>query len=197
MNKKPLIVLLIILVAFLLIFGCININYDEDTLLDNNLSADDSNSLVEEKNNGNIFSNLDEFKRVKVGDNVSVHYIGTLINGEKFDSSYDRGATLDFIAGVGQMIKGFDDAIIGMRVGEKKTIQIPPKEAYGELNEEVEYVDRSMFIEDEEIEVGMIFYSGQIQAEIVSVDGDVIGLIQNHSLAGQTLIFEIELVKIN
>ena len=67
---------------------------------------------------------------VKKGDQVQVHYTGTLEDGTEFDSSKGKDP-LDFTAGAGQMIKGFDDAVIGMEVGEEKEIKIPPEEAYG------------------------------------------------------------------
>lgn len=69
------------------------------------------------------------------GSKIEVNYLGTLEDGTKFDSSYDRGETLPFTAGAGQMIKGFDKAVIGMKVGEKKKITLPPEEAYGEHSE--------------------------------------------------------------
>ncbi|NUJ98297.1 FKBP-type peptidyl-prolyl cis-trans isomerase [Candidatus Gracilibacteria bacterium] len=72
---------------------------------------------------------------VASGSKIEVNYLGTLEDGTKFDSSYDRGETLPFTAGAGQMIKGFDKAVIGMKVGEKKKITLPPEEAYGEHSE--------------------------------------------------------------
>ena len=67
---------------------------------------------------------------VKKGDKVQVHYTGTFEDGTEFDSSKGKDP-LEFTAGAGQMIKGFDDAVIGMEVGEEKEIKIPPEEAYG------------------------------------------------------------------
>lgn len=66
------------------------------------------------------------------GDTVHVHYTGTLENGTKFDSSYDRGEPLEFVLGKGMVIKGWDQGIAGMHVGEKKHLVIPPEEAYGD-----------------------------------------------------------------
>ena len=63
--------------------------------------------------------------------NVKVHYTGTFNDGTKFDSSYDRGQTLDFVCGAGMMIKGFDEAVKDMKVGETKEIHLMPEEAYG------------------------------------------------------------------
>ena len=70
------------------------------------------------------------------GKTVKAHYRGTLDDGTQFDSSYDRGEPIEFVAGAGQMIKGFDAAVLDMEVGEKKTVHIPAAEAYGERSEE-------------------------------------------------------------
>jgi len=67
----------------------------------------------------------------KSGDVVTIHYTGTLENGTKFDSSLDRGQPFEFTLGVGQVIKGFDQGILGMKVGEKKKIVISPEDGYG------------------------------------------------------------------
>nr|MBI5455942.1 FKBP-type peptidyl-prolyl cis-trans isomerase [Candidatus Levybacteria bacterium] len=70
-------------------------------------------------------------QEVKTGDSVTVHYIGTLANGEKFDSSYDRNQPFETQIGVGQVIKGWDEGIVGMRVGGKRILVIPPDLGYG------------------------------------------------------------------
>ncbi|MCB0709390.1 MAG: FKBP-type peptidyl-prolyl cis-trans isomerase, partial [Chitinophagaceae bacterium] len=74
-------------------------------------------------------------KQVKAGDVVKVHYTGKLVNGEQFDSSVGR-EPLEFTVGAGQMIKGFDAALPGMIIGDKKTINIAPEDAYGPRSEE-------------------------------------------------------------
>ncbi len=67
----------------------------------------------------------------KAGDTLTVHYTGTLENGTKFDSSVDRGAPFKFIVGIGQVIRGWDEGMVGMKIGEKKKLVIPGEKAYG------------------------------------------------------------------
>jgi FKBP-type peptidyl-prolyl cis-trans isomerase len=68
----------------------------------------------------------------KAGDNVTVHYVGTLTNGEKFDSSRDRGKGFSFQLGAGRVIKGWDQGVAGMRIGQMRKLTIPPDLAYGD-----------------------------------------------------------------
>ncbi len=65
------------------------------------------------------------------GKTVSVHYVGTLQDGTKFDSSRDRGEPIEFVLGAGMVIKGWEEGILGMKVGEKKNLVIPPEKGYG------------------------------------------------------------------
>ena len=140
-------------------------------------------------------------QQVKPGDTVKVHYHGKLTDGTTFDSSSGR-EPLEFEVGSGQVIKGFDDGVTGMGVGEKKTIQIPVDEAYGEKDDNmvVEF-PKANFPPDMKPEVGMQLNmtngSGQvIPVVIVDVKDDSVILDANHPLAGQDLIFDIELVEI-
>ncbi len=139
--------------------------------------------------------------QVKAGDVVKVHYTGKLTNGEQFDSSIGR-EPLEFTVGAGQMIKGFDAALPGMNVGEKKTINIPPAEAYGERSDEavipfpVENVPEGMKLE-KGMRLNLTNQDGYpVQVVVTEVKDDVVMLDANHFLAGQELIFEIELVDI-
>ena len=140
-------------------------------------------------------------QQVKEGDVVKVHYTGKLVNGEQFDSSIGR-EPLEFTVGAGQMIKGFDDAMPGMNLGEKKTINIAPEEAYGPRSEEaiIEFPKENVPA-DMKLEAGMPLtlsnQAGQpVPVIVVEVKDDVIILDANHFLAGQELIFDIELVEI-
>jgi peptidylprolyl isomerase len=140
-------------------------------------------------------------KQVKEGDVVKVHYTGKLVNGEQFDSSVDR-EPLEFTVGAGQMIKGFDAAMPGMNLGEKKTINIAPEDGYGHRSEEaiIEFPKENVPA-DMKLEPGMpLTLSNQqgqpVQVIVVEVKDDVIVLDANHFLAGQELIFDIELVEI-
>ncbi len=140
-------------------------------------------------------------KQVKEGDVVKVHYTGKLINGEQFDSSVGR-EPLEFTVGAGQMIKGFDDAMPGMNLGEKKTINIAPEDAYGPRSEEaiIEFPKENVPA-DMVLEPGMPLtlsnQAGQpVPVIVVEVKEEVIVLDANHFLAGQELVFDIELVEI-
>src|SRR5436190_22535240 len=140
-------------------------------------------------------------QQVKEGDVVKVHYTGKLVNGEQFDSSIGR-EPLEFTVGAGQMIKGFDDAMPRMNLGEKKTINIAPEEAYGPRSEEaiIEFPKENVPA-DMKLEAGMPLtlsnQAGQpVPVIVVEVKEDVIILDANHFLAGQELIFDIELVEI-
>ncbi|MEI9933862.1 MAG: FKBP-type peptidyl-prolyl cis-trans isomerase [Ferruginibacter sp.] len=140
--------------------------------------------------------------QAKKGDKVKVHYTGKLLNGEQFDSSVGR-EPLEFTVGAGQMIKGFDAAIPGMIIGDKKTINIEAIDAYGERSEEA-IIDfpKSNVPPDMKLEPGMQLtlnneHGQPVPVIVVDVKDDVIILDANHFLAGKELVFDIELVEIN
>jgi len=140
-------------------------------------------------------------EKVKSGDNVKVHYHGKLQDGTTFDSSEGR-EPLEFTAGTGQVIKGFDNAVLDMAPGEKKTVHIPVDEAYGPRNEDMmmEY-PITEFPEDMKPEPGMQLHmsdnTGNVfPVTIMEVLDEVVILDANPPLAGKDLIFEIELVSI-
>jgi FKBP-type peptidyl-prolyl cis-trans isomerase 2 len=138
---------------------------------------------------------------VKSGDTVKVHYHGRLTDGTTFDSSEGR-EPLEFEVGSGMVIKGFDDGVTGMGVGEKKTINIPADEAYGPVNDEmlVEF-PRANFPPDmipvAGMQLNMTSGDGQvIPVVVVEVKEETVFLDANHPLAGEELIFDLELVEI-
>src|SRR4051812_47639280 len=141
-------------------------------------------------------------QKVKEGDVVKVHYTGKLKSGEQFDSSVDR-EPLEFTVGAGQMIKGFDAALPGMSIGEKKTINIPAEEGYGERSDEaIIPFPKENVPEDMKLEPGMTLtlsnQDGQpVPVVVKEVKDDVVILDANHFLAGKELIFDIELMEIN
>jgi len=125
MTKK--ITLLIIIVLVLLAPKAYSIfkNNDKIKEVDNNIIKQDSIMKIEILQEGSG-------PEAKSGDTVLVHYAGNLENGTKFDSSLDRGEPFSFILGVGQVIKGWDEGVLGMKVGEKRKLTIPPELAYGQ-----------------------------------------------------------------
>jgi len=140
-------------------------------------------------------------QEAKKGDKVKVHYHGKLTSGETFDSSNGR-EPLEFEIGSGSVIKGFDEGVSGMKVGEKKTINIPVDEAYGERSDDmlIEF-PKDRFPKDMEIKEGMQLMmsngSGQnIPVIVTEIKDDAVILDANHPLAGEDLIFDIELIEI-
>jgi FKBP-type peptidyl-prolyl cis-trans isomerase 2 len=141
-------------------------------------------------------------QQVKKGDTVKVHYHGKLTNGTTFDSSEGR-EPLEFEVGGGMVIPGFDEGVTGMIIGEKKTVHIPADQAYGPKQEEmIMEFPRDRFPEDMVPEVGMQLNmsngSGQnFPVTIAEVREAVVVLDANHPLAGEDLIFDLELVAID
>lgn len=141
-------------------------------------------------------------QQAKKGDSVKVHYHGKLTDGSTFDSSEGR-EPLEFEIGGGMVIAGFDDGVTGMIIGEKKTIQIPVDQAYGPRQDEmVMEFPKDRFPADMVPEVGMQLNmsngSGQnFPVVIVEVKDELVVLDANHPLAGQDLIFDLELVAID
>ncbi len=135
---------------------------------------------------------------VKTGDKVKIEYTGTLEDGTIFDSSTEHGNPLEFEVGSGQVIKGFDDAILGMKEGEEKQFSIAPVDAYGEHDPTlVQKVPREIFPQDTELVPGLLFEAGlptgeKIPATITEVQGGIISVDLNHPLAGKRLNFKIK-----
>jgi peptidylprolyl isomerase len=140
-------------------------------------------------------------QQVKDGDTVKVHYHGKLRSGETFDSSEGR-EPLEFTVGSGQVIKGFDDGVRGMNVGDKRTVEIASEDAYGGKEEDrvIEF-PKTQFPPDMKPEVGMQLMMNDGQGQqlpviITEVKEETVTLDANHPLAGQDLIFDIELMEL-
>jgi len=135
------------------------------------------------------------------GDTVTVNYIGKLADGTLFDSSEGKDP-LKFIIGQQEVIAGFDRAVVGMVIGEKKTVTVSPDDAYGPYHEKLaETIERTMLPDDLELVVGgqlevtrgdgqvMHFFINELTEETVTLDA-------NHPLAGKDLTFEISMINI-
>ncbi len=149
---------------------------------------------------------------VQTGDQIVVDYVGKHLDGKVFDTSiqsvaqeaglynpqrnYEEG--LAFTVGAGQMIKGFDEAVVGMKVGETKTVEIPADKAYGERSEDmVVHVPLEEAGDLSGAEVGMkILLGGMYPATITAITDTEIVFDVNHELAGQTLVFDITIKSI-
>ncbi|MGC9324381.1 MAG: FKBP-type peptidyl-prolyl cis-trans isomerase [Desulfomonilia bacterium] len=140
-------------------------------------------------------------RTIKPGDTIKVHYTGRLEDGKEFDTSVGR-SPLVFTIGANEVIQGFEDATIGMSVGEMKTISIEPSNAYGVYNEDL-VIDMPVeyFPEDIVAEIGMLLkiidHDGhEVPVVVTDILDDSIRLDANHPLAGKTLIFDIEILDI-
>lgn len=137
----------------------------------------------------------------KSGDTVRIHYTGKLEDGTPFDSSEGRDP-LEFALGGGQVIPGFDNAVEGMAVGEKKSVTVPPEEAYGPRHDQlIQDVPKSQLPDDLTPAVGMQLQTQSETGDVVrlavtAVDDESITVDGNHPLAGKALNFDIELVEI-
>lgn len=137
---------------------------------------------------------------IENGKTVKVHYTGKLENGTEFDSSLQR-EPLEFTVGTGQLIRGFESGLIGMNVGEQKTIKITPEEGYGPVHESMVLTIPKSNVPDD-VQVGaqlqadgqngqpVVFVVRQVNENEVIIDG-------NHPLAGKNLIFDVSVVEIN
>jgi len=144
----------------------------------------------------------EKMTEVKNGDIVKVHYTGTFDDGTLFDSSENR-EPIQFQVGAGQIIKGFNDAVLGMKLNEEKNIHLTPAEAYGEPNPQLlRRISQSQLPKDREPQVGMnlglVRGDGmQTEGRIIEVTKEDIAIDLNHPLSGKNLNFTLKLVSIN
>ena len=139
---------------------------------------------------------------VKNGQKVKVHYVGTFDDGNEFDNSRARQEPISFEVGSGEMIPGFDSAILGMNIGETKKIEILPLEGYGLKREElVQEVPNNAFPPDMNLEVNALVQGkdpngNPFMARVEAINSDTVTLDFNHPMAGKKLNFEIELLEV-
>ena len=135
------------------------------------------------------------------GSSVSVNYTGRLEDGTIFDTSLQEGREpLKTTLGQGQLIPGFENGLIGMSIGEKKTIEIEPKDAYGEVNPQLTQ-EVPLDKVPENVKVGDMLQGqnqyGPVQVTVREVNESTVLLDMNHPLAGKKLIFDLEVVSVN
>ena len=136
---------------------------------------------------------------IKKGSKVKVHYTGKLANGKVFDTSVEKDP-LEVVVGQSGLIKGFEEGLMGMKEGEKKTIELIPEDAYGQLIEgRTQEVEKSAL--PEEIQVGIALQAnGEVGTMVVTVKEikeETVVLDANHPLAGKDLIFELEILEVS
>ena len=138
--------------------------------------------------------------KAESGNNVKVHYKGTLEDGTEFDNSRKREKTMDFKLGSGQLLADFEKEVVGMSVGQTKTFKIV--NAYGDPNPDAVFkVSKSSFPQDFPFEVGRTIGGATeegkpIRATIRAVEDDGVIMDHNHPLAGEDLNFEVELLEV-
>ncbi len=140
-------------------------------------------------------------RRVKDGDTIKAHYTGNFEDGTQFATSYGN-EPVEFVIGSGTFIPGFEIGFIGMAVGEKKSVTIPPLEGYGDIHQElIATIPRAVFPDSVPVDSGMQFEMQRPDGTpftvlITGAKDDSVMVDANHPLAGKTLVFELELVEI-
>jgi len=140
-------------------------------------------------------------RQIKIGDTVKVHYTGKLEDGTVFDSSLVEGREpLETVLGNNMLIKGFENGLIGLSEGDKRTLEIEPSEGYGEYQEEMANEIPKGNV-PENVKEGEMLQGmspmGPINVKVVEVKEETVVIDANHPLAGKKLVFDIEVVKIN
>lgn len=143
--------------------------------------------------------------QAKQGDTVKIHYTGKLEDGKVFDTSVDKDP-LQFTIGKNQVIEGFEKGVMGMSLNESKTITIPPDKAYGPHRKEMVFnIPREQFPPDIEPKIGQQLQLSQANdqengrtmiAIVTQLSESNVKIDANHPLAGETLIFDIQLIEI-
>ena len=138
-------------------------------------------------------------RQATIGDTVRVHYTGTLANGTQFDSSTER-EPIELTLGQGQVIPGFENALVGMAEGDLKTVTLDPEDAYGSHNPQfVQTVERGRIPAEIDLDVGTVLQASDASGNpmrllVVELNDENVTLDANHVLAGKALTFELQLV---
>ncbi|MBW2451380.1 MAG: peptidylprolyl isomerase [Deltaproteobacteria bacterium] len=138
-------------------------------------------------------------RSAKAGDQVRVNYTGTFVDGTVFDSS-EGNEPLEFTIGEGNVIAGFDQALIGMQPGETRQVEVPPDQAYGpHVPEMVAEVERKLIPDDHRLQIGgflevTLENGDELEVQVLELTAETVTLDANHPLAGKMLHFEIELL---
>ena len=138
--------------------------------------------------------------RIEPNKVATVNYTGSYLDGVVFDSSEGK-EPLSFLVGKGQMISGFEQELMGAKIGEKREFTLTPDKAYGERDENaIQKMEKGQFPDDMNLEVGMIVGAqrdqGPIQFSIVDIDGEMVTVDFYHQMAGMTLRFNVEVVNV-
>ena len=143
-----------------------------------------------------------QLMEIKKGNKIKIEYVGSLDDGSIFDSTAIHGQPLEFTVGDGELLAGVEHAVLGMRVGEEKTVVVPPTEGYGDYHHDlVKDLPRACFPKDRDLEVGtsykMTLQNGhQYSVRITKIIDGLVTIDLNPPLAGKTLHFKIKVVDI-
>lgn len=185
---------LLLVFAMLLLFGCVG-------------TTNTNNATTNVSVNTTINQSQGVQMGVVKGDTVEVMYLGKLENGTVFDTNMEDEAEkaklanrhndpLRFTVGAGEMITGFDDAVVGMQLNEEKTVTLPPAKAYGEKRSDIIITAPASDL-DANVSVGMQVQNSQgYTGTITKIENGTVTIDFNHFLAGKTLIFKIKVTKI-
>lgn len=138
--------------------------------------------------------------QIERGTKVKLHFSLALEDGSLIDSNFDKQPA-SFIIGDGNLLPGFESAILGLESGQKREFTIPPENAFGQHNpQNVQDVDRTNFAEDK-LEIGAVFSfqngDGELPGVIIGIEGEKVMIDFNHPLAGQSILFKVEILQIS
>ena len=190
-------VALILVFSALLFVGCAGSNGSQTPP-----AGGSQTETTSQKETSSVSAGKESKTVVEKGDIVSVIYTGKFEDGEVFDSNVGK-EPFTFQVGSGQVIPGFDNAVLGMKIGEEKTVTLTPDMAYGERDDRLVFqypIDQ--FPDDirKNLQVGMTLYmnteQGPIPVKVIGMEGATVTIDANHPLAGKTLVFDIKVVDI-